>query len=177
MSGHHRNSLNAKPVFELMTASARERFWSKVDKRDEGECWNWTAACHHSGYGQFAGPKRSWLAASRVSLAIALGRDLSPGMIACHTCDNKRCVNPRHLYEGTTQQNSDDALARGRVYRWGDRRVGAGNPSVKLTEAQARYVRDNPNGLRRSQLCAELGISYNTVSRIQRGFAWRTLSA
>lgn len=47
--------------------------------------------------------------AHRVALEIKLGRPLRRGRIACHTCLNKWCGNPAHLYEGTYSQNSSDA--------------------------------------------------------------------
>ena len=40
--------------------------------------------------------------------------DLSdPKLIVCHTCDNKLCVNPEHLYLGTYKDNLTDAYVRG----------------------------------------------------------------
>jgi len=50
--------------------------------------------------------------AHRLSLELALGRPLAPGMLACHTCDNPGCIRPSHLYEGSPRANHQDALRR-----------------------------------------------------------------
>ena len=51
----------------------------------------------------------------RCGTPMTLGRPIAPGMFALHTCDNRRCVNPDHLYEGTAGQNARDRAARGRT--------------------------------------------------------------
>lgn len=57
----------------------------------------------------------------REALASKLGRPIAPGMDACHACDNRACVNPEHLYEGTRKQNMADCTARGRHNKpWGE---------------------------------------------------------
>jgi hypothetical protein len=49
---------------------------------------------------------------TRLSLAIKLERNIKPGYFACHTCDNRCCINPDHLYEGTHMDNVRDMTAR-----------------------------------------------------------------
>jgi len=77
-------------------------------------CWNWTAATSGRDgrkYGCF------WIGrqikAHQYALLVKQGF-LSPDKVACHTCDNHRCVNPDHLYEGTVSDNVRDAVERGR---------------------------------------------------------------
>ena len=94
-------------------APTADRFMAKVDVRDPDDCWLWTGAVS-SGYGTIRGDDGKTKKAHRVALEIALGRPIDPGKFVCHTCDNPPCVNPAHLYEGTAQDNSDDAVVRGR---------------------------------------------------------------
>jgi hypothetical protein len=84
-----------------------------------GPCWPYQGATNGDGYGIIRGEKDpetgKWplLLAHRVALSIALGRPLRPGMFANHKCDNPPCCRPRHLYEGTLQQNIDDLMESG----------------------------------------------------------------
>lgn len=87
------------------------RFWKYVEKT-EG-CWNWTGRVHTSGYGDVCHLARHFRS-HRMSFFLTHGRWPSPNLCVLHKCDNRLCVNPAHLYEGTKKQNSRDALERGR---------------------------------------------------------------
>lgn len=91
-----------------------ERFWNKVAKAGENDCWLWTGAKTKRGYGLFhiskKPPKVSQ--AHRVAYALAVAE---PGELhVLHSCDNPSCCNPAHLRLGTNQDNVDDRVNRKR---------------------------------------------------------------
>lgn len=93
------------------------RFWSKVEKGDPDECWNWTGTLNN-GYGDFwAGNKR--IGAHRYSWMLhneEIPKNNSyHGLCVMHMCDNPACVNPAHLKLGTHQENMSDRTVKGRT--------------------------------------------------------------
>lgn len=90
-----------------------DRFWAKVDRRGEDECWLWLGA-HDGRYGQLWKDGRNQRA-HRISWEIHHGVEFPDGMDACHTCDTPSCVNPAHIFPGTPSDNARDALAKGRL--------------------------------------------------------------
>jgi hypothetical protein len=88
-------------------APVEHRFWAKVNKDGpihptHGKCWLWTAGTLPAGYGRFAGNL-----AHRYSWRLHVG-PIPAGMSILHKCDTPSCVNPRHLFLGTQQDNLAD---------------------------------------------------------------------
>lgn len=112
-----------KPLIERVRAIG----WTEaVRVPDLGACWEWNGALSPSGYPRIAtGGREGSTYVHRVMLAESLGRDLLDGMFACHHCDNRRCVNPDHLHEGTHEDNMRDAVVRGSYKRAAQRRLAA----------------------------------------------------
>lgn len=93
--------------------SIPEHIDAKIDRRDPEGCWPWTGCTNRDGYGVSSIMKRKVLA-HRVVLEDALGRTLSPGECALHSCDNPPCCNPEHLTPGTQRENLRDRDRKGR---------------------------------------------------------------
>lgn len=141
-----------------------EAFWSNVNKGDG--CWEWTGRKDRDGYGVFWSGSAPVLAHRR---AWALSSDVSAdGLCVCHTCDNRACCRPDHLFLGTQRENMEDKCRKGRHAR------GASHGRAKLTSENVERIRaDRCAGRTYAEIAAELGMSVRQIARIARGEHWK----
>jgi hypothetical protein len=103
------------------------RFYSKINNSiDDKKCWIWNAYKDDDGYGKF-----SILGKTRKAHQFSYEYYHGPipfGMCVCHTCDNRSCVNPNHLFLGTQQDNTKDRNSKNRQIK------GSNHPHANLTE-------------------------------------------
>ena len=90
--------------------SMEDRFFQKVRKTDS--CWLWTGALNSRGYGAFGVNGKS-VSAHRYSYETYVG-PIPEGMVVCHSCDIRNCVNPQHLWVGSTADNNKDMFQKER---------------------------------------------------------------
>jgi hypothetical protein len=98
--------------------TAEERFWKHVHKTDG--CWEWTGYSlpfpNHPelrGHGQIRIDDRA-VYAHRFSYELHNG-PIAEGVLVLHRCDNRACVRPDHLFEGSHKDNTIDAMRKGRM--------------------------------------------------------------
>ncbi len=94
------------------TEEQSKRFWVKVNKKADDECWEWLAGKNSRGYGAFKLNKKT-VTASRISWSLLNG-EISSDIFVCHSCDNPSCVNPNHLFTSDNQGNVDDMIRKKR---------------------------------------------------------------
>lgn len=91
-----------------------ERFLKYVEKLES--CWNWKGALvSRNGYGQFY-MKMKNIMAHRASWILHHG-EIPEKLWVLHICDNKKCVNPEHLFLGTAKDNTYDMIRKGRKFK------------------------------------------------------------
>lgn len=169
----------------LFDRCVEERFEGKCEPEPNSGCWLWTGAVNTHGYGVF------WLngineQAHRAALMIYRGVVFAHGTrrsrdhsYALHRCDNRRCVNPDHLFAGTAAANSADMVSKGRqaigsrhgVYLHPEsvlrgERVG----TAKYSDALMRAVRAST--LSHVEAAQHFGVGYHTVWKVRRGLRW-----
>jgi len=89
------------------------RFKSKYVVNEDTGCWDWIAGISKSGYSKFRFLEYI-IRGSRFSFLLHNG-ELDDYLDVCHSCDNTKCVNPFHLWQGTSSENRIDCVNKNRA--------------------------------------------------------------
>lgn len=147
---------------------ALHRFFRNIHKNEMTKCWIWDGYASHEGYGIL---KLLSVAhtAHRLSFIIHFG-NIPEGKFVCHACDNRRCVNPQHLWLGTAAENTNDMTTKGRkVVARGER---AGNSTLRNEDVLEIRRRYKAGGTSTYKLGDEFGVSQQTINRIVNRVYW-----
>lgn len=148
-----------------------DRFWAKVAKGDG--CWEWTGARNSvSGYGSFGLDRETMVYAHRMAWELTNG-PIPEGLFVCHSCDNRPCVRPDHLFLGTHSDNMQDMVAKGRAPKDKPSQRGVLNPQAKLTAAQVRDIRASAEP--HTVLAPRYGVTATLIRAIRNRKAWAWL--
>lgn len=148
--------------------SLRERFLATVRKGQGGECWEWPIA-DAWGYGFIGegGKHGRRLKAHRVAYEVFIG-PIPDSLFVCHRCDNRRCVNPDHLFLGTHRDNMADMVTKKRGAGPGHK--GEDHGRAKLTEGQVLAIRSASGTLK--EIGTAFGIRHSQVWNIKNRVSW-----
>lgn len=94
-----------------------ERALDKFSANSDEECWNWTGYKDRDGYGMIRRPGRNGDVKAHRFIYSVVNGPIS-GVIM-HKCDNRSCVNPSHLLDGSQNENIADMIAKGRARSFG----------------------------------------------------------
>jgi len=158
-------------------ANTPEILWSKVDKRNDEECWEWKGYKNAQGYG------RTWIDdkgyyAHRVIFNLAYPNTITLNApkstddygFLLHTCDNPPCCNPKHLFVGTHWDNMADKVNKGRSPDF----KGGKGPRCKLSMSQAREARLlRKTGMTIPQLMEKFNLSRASMKTLLRGDSYK----
>ena len=149
----------------VLQGSPEDRFWAKV-KQTSTDCWEWTGHRERNGYGRFyLGGRMRW--AHRAIWEMTVG-PIPPGLDVCHSCDNRACVLPMHLFLGTRAENVRDCVAK-RRHNFGERSGTAKLSAFDATEIRRRYAK---GGVLIRELAAEYGMSETAIKFVIRRVTW-----
>lgn len=140
-----------------------DRFVETALQSDTDECVVWPYAVTGYGYATSRGGL-----VHRTVCTQKWGEPPEGKPFACHSCGVKACVNPRHIYWGSPQDNSDDAT------RLGERSVGEAHGAAKLAADQIGIIRSSAETSR--ALGKRFGVSHTTIEQIKNRKLWRNVA-
>lgn len=159
------------------------RFWSKVSRGADDECWPWTGHVVKSGYGRLSVKGKS-RASHRLAYFIQHGIDPME-LPVLHSCDNPPCCNGRHLRADTYQSNTLEAVAKGRANTArGDRHGARTKPErhargeqsglAKLTATAVSEIRRlyANGGVTQQWLAEQFNVTREAIGRVVRNERW-----
>jgi hypothetical protein len=152
----------------------QKRFWSKVNRKKENDCWIWQAG-KMDGYGYFriGGRTGRHILAHRYSWEIANGAipkcDDYHGNIIMHICDNRACVNPLHLTLGKQSDNVKDMDNKGR--RKTKTYQGEQHHNSRFTDKDIRYIRRSSKS--NAEIAREFSCARQVIGVIRKRITWK----
>ena len=152
--------------FRSAMKTLSERFRSKIEQGEAG-CINWVGFINQDGYGLLGGSGRTDVA-HRLAWALYIGK-IPAGLCVLHKCDNRRCVNPAHLFLGTRADNARDRDKKQRQAR------GERQGLSKLTAANVGKIREllELGTYHNRDLALLFGVSITTIHKIKSRETWK----
>jgi hypothetical protein len=148
----------------------KNRFLSYLPKNYKDEsmidsCWKCGRSKKSANYTRIKYGNDSYQA-HRISYIIFNG-PIKSDQVVRHTCDNKYCVNPKHLILGTQADNLRDMVKRNRQAH-----QKLNEECVKVIKWMLKYKPEKDLALKLARLH---NVTPETISAIKRGLSWAWL--
>jgi HNH endonuclease len=130
-------------------------------------CWIWLGALDQDNYGVAWDSAMQRNARAHRHVYETLVGEIPAGKKLLHRCDNPCCVNPDHMFVGTTADNNADCKAKGR------NAAGVKHPQNKLSIEQVLAIRQSAESQRK--LAVRFGVSQSLISHIKTRRLWKDL--
>lgn len=144
-----------------------KRFYNCVEVKGDNECWPFKKnLSRKDGYGRIQLSKQKKLktiasvnvAAHRLAYELFV-EPITQDDVICHTCDNPKCSNPKHLFKGTYTDNMVDMTQKRR------------HPNIKLFPKQVKEIRASKLGV--EKLSKIYNVSGSSINDIKKNNTWR----
>ena len=138
----------------------KNRLKSKITIKNG--CWEWQGRISKIGYGQIKVRKKPY-SSHRLSYELFKG-NIPEKICVLHKCDNRKCINPDHLFLGTYADNAQDMCKKNRQPNHG-----------KLKLEDIRFIRNSFPEITASQLAEKFNVSeccvYNAINFVTWKYA------
>lgn len=149
-----------------------DRFIKKVQLNSTSTYWTWIGCLSSNGYGQITVDKKRKLA-HQISYELYIGK-IDDDLNICHLCDNRGCVNPMHLWQGTQGQNLKDAYSKGRKSTVFGKLKGELQHLAKLTKESGIDIRkDYIGGASSRALALKYGVCKSSILNVVHKRTWK----
>jgi hypothetical protein len=150
----------------LKSPEIRKKLKSKIEI-DENGCWNFLGKLKKDGYGRMH-YNGKYYPVHRLSYLIFV-EYVEDSKLICHKCDNRKCLNPSHLYAGTHADNTRDMYERGRQ----NLKIGESHHNAKFKEHEIlTFRRLHKNGVSISEISKKYSVPYKTIHKIISRKTW-----
>jgi hypothetical protein len=147
--------------------AARQQIMRRREIDARTGCWNWTGRVNDRGYGAISAFRKQ-TKAHRVSWIVHFG-PIPAGIHVLHRCDNRKCMNPRHLFLGSNAANMADKARKKRA--WIPPSIRDFEP--RLTASQVEYIRSTD--IAGTELARQFGLTATAIYHIRAGRSYRSL--